>query len=224
MEIKKFIVHHSASLRSGNSHQLQAIDRYHRDKNWGSSKNPAKCKPSSIINPVTGKGYYAQYHWIIEPNGERIQTARENEIRWHAGDYNDTSLGICLPGNFDIELPTPEQEIELGKLLKELKGRYLGADIVYHRDLPGVTKSCPGKLIPPGWALKLLNPNDMKKIIGNKQNDRQYVQGDDGVCHWLFSPALLESFHKAGFLDKNVVEWRENMDGLTIGETFAVVS
>jgi N-acetylmuramoyl-L-alanine amidase len=223
MNITKIAVHHTAVSREKNAHQLQAVDRYHRDKNWGTSTCPAKAMPSSIKNPETGKGYYVQYHWFIEPDGSTIQTASETDIRWHVGNYNNIALGICMTLNGDIELPTKEQEKALKVLLKYIRGRHPAAEVQGHRDFPGVTKSCPGKLIEDSWLKNLSKSDDMKKLIGNSNDGRQYVQGDDEICHWI-SPGILESFHSAGFVDKTQVEWRPHMDGLTIGESYGVVS
>jgi len=155
MEIKNIFIHHSASLRSGNSKQLSAINNYHYQKDWGNKTGIVRCKASSL-------GYYVQYHYLIEPSGEIIQTAKENEIRWHAGDYNATSLGICLTGNFDVETPTGEQERQLRALLLELVKRYPNAKIRYHREV--APKSCPGNLIPDDWAINLIKNKTMSNV------------------------------------------------------------
>jgi len=210
MNIKYIVIHHSASLRSGNSHQLEAINRYHRDKDWG---NGAKCKISKLQ-------YYVQYHYLIEPSGEVIKTAEENELRWHAGDYNGISLGICLTGNFDTEKPTQGQTDSLKRILIELEGRYPDAKIIYHRDI--ANKTCPGLLITDDWAVNLLK-NKTMKIIGDKRDNKQYAQGGDGKLHWLYSTTVLEVLHNSGVVNKNEVEWRDNLEGIEIGETLAVI-
>lgn len=70
--------------------------------------------------------------------------------------------------------------------------------------------------------VKQTNNNTMK-IIGDKRDKKQYAQGADGKLHWLFSTAILESFHNSGVIDKNQIEWRDNLNGLVVGETYAVV-
>lgn len=181
MNIKYIVIHHSASLRSGNSHQLEAINRYHRDKDWG---NGAKCKISKLQS-------YVQYHYLIEPSGEVIKTAEENELRWHAGDYNGISLGICLTGNFDTEKPTQGQTDSLKRILIELEGRYPDAKIIYHRDI--AKKTCPGLLITDDWAVNLLNQENM--IVDEAKLEQIYQEllirtsvGDEGAKDHLGKP------------------------------------
>lgn len=75
------------------------------------------------------------------------------------------------------------------------------------------------------WTVRdlITNKKQTMKIIGDKRDKKQYAQGADGKIHWLFSPALLNAFHNDGTIDKNQVEWRDNLDGLVVGETYAVV-
>ncbi len=216
MEIKNIFLHHTAVSRDKNSRQLVATNNYHRTKNWGTVASPAYCQKSSL-------GYFVQYHYFIEPSGELTQTALDKELRWHVGNYNTTSLGCCLTGNFDIERPTPEQAKQLRALLLELRKKYPEAKIRYHREV--APKSCPGKLIADDWAVSLLNPNFeyMYKLIGDEKTTKQYAQGEDGILHHI-SAALLEDLHQGKALDKHQVEWRNNLDGLTIGNSWAVIS
>lgn len=205
MNPTKIILHHTAVSYDKNPDQWQATNNYHKSK-W---------------NFKSSLGFYAGYHYEISKAGVVRQARRENEQGAHTVGQNGTSIGICLDGDFDKELPTLLQEQSLKKLLKEIIARYPGIVIKYHRNF--ASKTCPGKRIPDDWANKLI-ADDMKKIILDDSTGRQYVIGDDGRAHWLFSPVILESFHTAGFVDKNNPEHRANMDGIEIGETYGVVS
>ena len=60
------------------------------------------------------------------------------------------------------------------------------------------------------------------RIIGNKQDNRQYAVGDDNILHWIFGQpgedsAILMQLHNAGVVDKTKVEWKDNLNGFTIG-------
>ena len=70
---------------------------------------------------------------------------------------NYKSIGIAMDGNFDIELPTPEQVNTLTTLLKRLMKKYsIPANRIYtHRHFAGY-KSCPGKKLSSDWARKLV--------------------------------------------------------------------
>jgi N-acetyl-anhydromuramyl-L-alanine amidase AmpD len=93
-----------------------------------------------------GKGI--AYHYYIERDGQVYQTRDENEIGMHALHYNAHSIGICYEGGLDekgvaADTRTPEQRASLIALLRSLKTDYPDAEIVGHRELPGVAKDCP---------------------------------------------------------------------------------
>lgn len=205
MKVQYIAIHHTAVSYNKNADQFDANNIYHKDK-W---------------NFKSSLGYYLGYHYEISKAGKLRQARKETEDGAHVVGYNHLALGIALDGNFDSELPTKEQETTLKKLLLELKGRYPNAIIKYHRDFPDAKKTCPGKLIPDNWANNLLN--DMKKIIGDNRDKKQYIQGDDGKLHWLFSLAILNELHEAGIIDKNRIEWRDNLDEFAIGNVWGVI-
>jgi len=76
------------------------------------------------------------------------------------------------------------------------------------------------------WTLVDLpneDTNDMLSIIGDKSSGKQYVEGKDSKLHWIFNEIVLESFHEAGIVDKDVVQWKDNIQGHEISEPWAVV-
>lgn len=175
MNIKYLILHHSAVSREKNAHQFDAINNYHKSKGWG----------------MIG------YHYLIEPDGQIREGRPEDMTGAHCIGHNEDSLGICLTGNFDIELPTKEQEISLVELLKKLKEKYPKAEIKHHREF--ANKTCPGKLLNSNWHKK----ETMKKLYLDTATSKQYIEGDDGVKRWIFNETALEAFHSMGIVDKN---------------------
>jgi N-acetylmuramoyl-L-alanine amidase len=95
------------------------------------------------------------YHFLIANgniftiNGELCIGLPESSIGSHAWGYNRNSLGVCLVGNFDEVAPSQKQLSALFSFLKDKVQEYNIPikNILGHRELPGVTKSCPGKLI-----------------------------------------------------------------------------
>jgi hypothetical protein len=87
----------------------------------------------------------------------------------------------------------------------------------------------PNELYDITFLVDLPNPPNkinMKKIVGDKRDNRQYLVGDDNVLHWIFGQpnkdsAMLEQAHAAGIIDKNIIEWRDTLDGLTIGDAWS---
>jgi N-acetylmuramoyl-L-alanine amidase len=88
------------------------------------------------------------YNFFIEENGEIIK-GRGYHVGAHAYSYNQKSIGICLAGNFDIQIPSIEQLKSLSKLCIFLLDQFnlSTAQILGHRELNGVAKSCPGKIL-----------------------------------------------------------------------------
>lgn len=93
------------------------------------------------------------YHYLIgnkrpfTRDGHLYAGCMENCVGAHARGYNDQSLGICLIGNFNKSNPSPKQLETLISFLKEKGEQYQisNCNILGHRELPNVTKSCPGK-------------------------------------------------------------------------------
>jgi len=83
------------------------------------------------------------YHYVIKLDGT-IQLGRPLEkIGAHVKGYNSHSIGICYIGGKGGDTRTDAQKATLESLLYELKDIYPDAEILGHRDFPGVTKSCP---------------------------------------------------------------------------------
>lgn len=82
------------------------------------------------------------YHFFIDMMGV-LHTGRSiDSIGAHCLNYNSTSLGICLAGNFEMEHPTGAQLLTLHQLLEEMKVLYPSATIVPHCQLAQTL--CPG--------------------------------------------------------------------------------
>lgn len=88
------------------------------------------------------------YHYYITKDGQLHQCRPEEMIGAHARHYNAHSIGICYEGGLDAngqkaDTRTPAQKHALVALLRSLKYDYPDAEIIGHRDLPWVSKSCP---------------------------------------------------------------------------------
>ena len=93
------------------------------------------------------------YHYLIGnrrpfTKDGKLYTGRLEEYEGaHAHGYNKNSLGICLIGNLDKNMPTEKQLSTLFSFLKgKIKEHNLPVShIVGHNELPDATKSCPGR-------------------------------------------------------------------------------
>lgn len=117
------------------------------------------------------------YHKVIRRDGTVEDGRALDERGAHCLDagMNHISVGICLiggvsekpqkhiPGNpwngSDAENNfTPEQFKVLREMLFDLLKVYPGAQIIGHRDVPGVTKACPSFDVKEWWALMPEDP------------------------------------------------------------------
>ena len=106
----KIIVHHSADITP--TDQLNKINEYHKSRDF----------------PLSSKGYYVGYHFLINHEGQLTQTRDFYDEGAHTRGLNFESLGICLEGNFSEELPTEAQKETLGRLLLDLS-KMFGFDV-----------------------------------------------------------------------------------------------
>ena len=88
------------------------------------------------------------YHWVVELDGLRVRTLRDDQKGAHTGGHNTGNLGICYIGGVDKKLNpkdtrTDAQKQSLLTLIRTYKERYPGIIIRGHRDWPGVKKACP---------------------------------------------------------------------------------
>ena len=130
--IEKLIVHCAATKPSMNIGATE-IRQWHLANGW-----------SDI-----GYNYVIRRDGLIE-NGRDLDRDGnvDEEVGAHAKGFNANSIGICLVGGLNASgQPAPEfteaQFTALNGLLAGLRIRYPGAEVLGHRDLPGVAKACP---------------------------------------------------------------------------------
>lgn len=88
------------------------------------------------------------YHYYITKDGTLYPCRPEEQMGAHAKGFNAHSIGICYEGGLDEhgrskDTRTEAQKITIEELLKSLCLDYPDAEILGHRDLPGVHKDCP---------------------------------------------------------------------------------
>ena len=121
------VIHHTGFPGVDKDSTAAAIHKYHQEHNgWA------------------GIGY----HYLIRKDGMIEQGRQPGKVGAHAQDNNETSIGVCLAGNFEIGKPTEQQMAAVKELCYWLCRKY-GLDsmkkgvIVGHRDLNDT--ACPGK-------------------------------------------------------------------------------
>jgi len=120
--INKIIIHHSASPRASTSKEL--VKQWHvEERGW---------------NDIG-------YHYMLN-NKDEIETGRHiNKQGAHCLEQNADSIGICVFGNYEGEIPTAKQVEVLRMFVNSLLDKYnLSWQNVYgHKDFGNT--ACPGK-------------------------------------------------------------------------------
>ncbi len=133
------VIHHGGGsdadpLADTSHHTAEMMEAWHLAKGWD------------------GLGY----QYAIHKNGDVWAGRPEHYHGAHTEGKNSSSIGICLSGNFDVTLPTKEQENSLRELLKMLMVKYSipKEKIVPHRTF--ASKTCFGNKLSDSWAQDLL--------------------------------------------------------------------
>ncbi len=140
----RYIIAHTAAFTP--EVDIAEIDRWHRELDdpftrlpyWRDRHNPE----------LTSFGY----HYLIGRGGVTSSGRHEQEPGSHCrnGSMNRQSIGVCFTGHGDHENFTPEQYDAFFALAASIRRRYpevarLGsAALLGHREVRGVTKTCPG--------------------------------------------------------------------------------
>ena len=119
------------------------------------------------------------YHFVIRRDGSLEQGRPLEQPGAHVQGHNAHSIGICLVGGkvlSEEDAPcnnfTPEQYGALRALAADLCRRFPGAEVLGHRDVPGVNKTCPCFDVRSWWAGKRLS-------AGNKKSEEPFYPGID---------------------------------------------
>lgn len=88
------------------------------------------------------------YHFIIKPSGEIVKLLSVDLVSNGVQGHNHDSINISYIGGIDAkgqpeDNRTPAQKKSQEELIKMFKTRWPQADVLGHRDFPGVKKACP---------------------------------------------------------------------------------
>lgn len=116
---------------------MRKIERIFVHCTAGSQKQSVK----DLMAEFKKKGWkYPGYHYFVSADGTINKLRDESKVSNGVQGYNSTSINVAYAGGIDskgnaIDNRTEEQKRSLISLLKELRGRYPGANIMGHRDI-----------------------------------------------------------------------------------------
>lgn len=151
IEIVEWIVIHCAATPADMDIGIKEIRRWHMQKGWRD----------------------VGYHYIIRRDGTVEKGRQDFEPGAHASGYNMHSLGVCLVGGLKKGTTKAENNFTeaqfstLRSLLRTLTQLHPGAEVLGHRDLPGVNKACPSFDVR-GWLKE--QPNEDQDPIHSRDN------------------------------------------------------
>ncbi len=85
----------------------------------------------------------ALLHYVINADGAVVTRLSESEQGLHRA-----AIGICVDGDFDVDVPTAQQISAIHGVLLDIKLRYPGMQLGAHRQVHGERCTCPGKRFP----------------------------------------------------------------------------
>lgn len=104
------------------------------------------------------------YHYVIRRDGTVEKGRSDTTPGAHERKINRCSLAVCLVGG-SPPVGSPEHRKGLGEnnftdaqfkalaeLLHKLKAKHPDAEVLGHRDVPGVAKACPSFDVRSWWA------------------------------------------------------------------------
>jgi hypothetical protein len=138
----KYTIVHNSGTRQGNA---RIFDYYHRHVR----KMPNGLAYHFVIGNGTSSG-----NGQIEIGNRWVRQLAGGHV--HSDYLNYISIGICLVGDFNRDLPTQAQYQALDELIRYLRQRVGKIDGKYsivlgHKEINPVPTDCPGKRFPLVW-------------------------------------------------------------------------
>lgn len=123
----KYLVIHCSATRADRDFPVESLRRCHVQQNHWSDIG---------------------YHFYITKDGTIYPCRPTSKSGAHVKGYNWCSLGICYEGGLDphgnpADTRTVLQKASMKELIKKLHALHPDAEILGHRDFPGVKKACP---------------------------------------------------------------------------------
>lgn len=88
------------------------------------------------------------YHHVVELDGNKVRTLRDDQKGAHVAKNNTGNIGVCYVGGVEkdgkpADTRTDAQKTAIRELVAYYKLKYPNIIVRGHRDWPGVAKACP---------------------------------------------------------------------------------
>jgi hypothetical protein len=105
-----------------------------------------------------GKQTFLAYHWLMRMDGSFERLLNDDQIGWHAGNWeiNKRSIAICLDNDYEKQDPTIEILQKLAVHIKQHYPEIQKSRVFGHCEARAGT-ICPGTNFLDGWKADLLS-------------------------------------------------------------------
>lgn len=105
-----------------------------------------------------GRQVFWAYHWLMRMDGTSERLLEDNQLGWHAGNWeiNKRSIGICLDNDYDKKDPSDEILKKLAGHIRKHYPQIKPEDIIGHKEAREGT-TCPGNNFLDIWKTQLIN-------------------------------------------------------------------
>jgi N-acetylmuramoyl-L-alanine amidase len=121
---------------------------------------------------VEGNGWDdVGYHYVIRRDGLVEEGRPVEQVGAHVSGHNASTIGICMVGGIAAD-STPQNNFNsrqfdaLYALLLTLHHKFPGAEVLGHRDFPGVAKACPCFDVRDWCKSRALKPDFSNVVSG----------------------------------------------------------
>ncbi len=167
-DIDTVIIHHTSNLPGMSLERLSAIELVRLYAPYYFAPyldNDKDIKGQSIWSNHAreGKQVFYPYHWLIRMDGTVERLLEDEEIGWHAGnwDVNCRSVAICFDNDFENSQPTPELLNITADIINKNYPQIKRENILGHNEI-NLKTTCPSQLFLSnqerrGWKEDLLD-------------------------------------------------------------------
>lgn len=105
-----------------------------------------------------GQQVFRAYHWLVRQDGAAERLLDDDNIGWHAGNWNVNcqSVAICIDDDLTEDSPTPDALESVAQIIEDHYSQLaISPDTIRgHNEV--VNTACPGPTFKDGWKNQLL--------------------------------------------------------------------
>ncbi len=163
-EVDRIIIHHTKRPRVSKNmlSAMELIRLYVPEYAKLEESHPEYHMPIYSGHFHDGKQVFWPYHWFVNGNGEAVRLLGDNEIGWHAGDWDMNTRSVAIAVNQNLEHRHPSAKVMVG-LIHLIRSNYpdfdISSDALLGHDEVNPQTTCPGNKFhgPDGWKISLLD-------------------------------------------------------------------